>query len=214
MQASADNLAGNITAGVTASHGVVMENLGTLIVITVDIVFGLISLALMFSADLQPDDLMSWLLVILSSMLSFLTSAVQYVLWKVVFNVDEWWKRIVALAPGIALMILDTGIDASLANWLIYRKSPLDFPLPLHETNLMYWFTYFMILIGTGFNEPLVNLFRYRDRLLKPKKGATKQSATVPQSTQVQPQGHSRRPTQQQQMWTQPKSPSRNSNHK
>jgi hypothetical protein len=204
LQANADTLSNRITTGLAASQGVLMENLGTIIAISVDVLIGFIALVLMTRADLQPGDFLSWLLWGVSGALSFLTSAVQYVFWKIIFTVPNWWHKIGLLMPVLALMILDTGMDSSLTNWLIYRRSPLSLLLPADQVDPGYYVVFFMILIATGFNEPLVYIFRYRETLLGNIKSKKKNKAPrpprsnnrTPRATKTQrPTAHQKTPT-------------------
>ena len=95
----------------------------------------------------------------LANVMSPVTSVVQMIIWRLVFSKKiPKGIKFLFLIPGIAIMILDTGIDTSLTKFLVYGASPLE---NIPDKPVIYWFVWGLILLLTGFNEALFNMMGF-----------------------------------------------------
>jgi len=157
-----DELSQRGVSGLAALQQLFIENLGSLSLYSIDVLFGSMSLALAF----QKAGETGWtfkLAMIGATVFSLATSAIQYRLWRVVMKMDNWTSKISLIIPGFLVAIADTGIDSALIEWFLGRNSPRAFPRPMEYTGVMYWLIWTVIVLVRGLNEPLVELFKHRE---------------------------------------------------
>lgn len=134
-----------------------IEIVGTGILLFLDVLLGSMSLAMSFETGAEFVGIAIGPSVI-AVLISTATSVIQIVLWRIIFRIDSWTGKLLILMPGLILAVLDTAMDSALSSWVVYQVSPMDFPPP--HPSAMYWSVYGIILIVTGFNEPLVEMIR------------------------------------------------------
>jgi len=134
---------------------------GYAVLLFLDVILGSVSLAMTFAEDPAIAGL-TFSASLVAILISSATSVVQFVLWREIFENAGVIKRMLVVAPALMLAVLDTALDSALSSWIVYGVNPIEFPP--ENPSPMFWAVYGVIMIITGFNEPLVELVRNRAR--------------------------------------------------